>query len=64
MFEMVAQRGFHNARGFGGGKLVFGLALKFRFANENRNQRGGGAHYVFGGDERRFFIVHPLGIGF
>jgi len=64
MVKRRAQRVFNDALRFGGGELVFGLALKFRVAHKNGKDGAGRAEHVFGGDVGGFFIASEFCVAF
>ena len=63
MIEMIAHHVFHQALGVGRGKLVLGLALEFRLADEDRQHGAGAVHHIVGGDEAGLAIVGALAMG-
>ena len=63
MIEGVAHDGFDDARRFRRHQPALVLALKLRFADEHRDDRGAGGHHVFAGDRRRALgLADPLGV--
>ena len=63
MVEMIAQSIFHQPLRIGARKLLFGLALEFRLANEDRENRTGPRHHVLGRYQRGLPVVDALAIG-
>ena len=63
MVEGVAHGVFDDLCRLGGRELVLGLALEFRFANENGKHRGRRAHHVFGRDLLRLLAAGQFAVG-
>ena len=53
MVEGVLDRLLDDALRLGGGEAVLGLALEFRFADEDREHGRGANHHVLAGDRGR-----------
>ena len=53
MVERVLDRLLDDALRLGGGEAVLGLALEFRFADEDREHGRGADHHVLAGDRGR-----------
>ena len=62
MVEMVPHSVFHDAERFDGCQPVLGLALEFRLADEDREQRAGRCHHVIGGDHAGALVVGEFGV--
>src|SRR5215469_655818 len=63
MIEMIAHHALDQTLGVGAGKPVFGLALEFGFANENRQYRASARHNVVGGNEASLTVAGAFTMG-
>ena len=65
MVERIANGGFDDTGGFRCGELVFGLALKFRLADKDREHCRACYHHVIGCDVGGAFgLANALGMVF